>query len=373
LFNKKAITRLQAIVIAVVIIVAAIGAGSYYYFIMTQREKPFIVVSTWGGFYLDGWKKIIPKFEEEYGIEVRFFEQGGSMEVYHKIRAEKAHPPIDVAYVGEHVSILLMEEGLLVPLDNETVPNLNYIDPYWIPTGIQWAPFSAYYFGWTICPDLIPKELAYNGTLEWFLDPAFKGKFLFPAPWWTDMMTWACLETGDEFNLDAGFELLKKLAPNCKFVYSGHAEVEAAMSAGEAWAAFASFHDMYYSHKAGLKVICVKSPPPPLLRPIGRFEAVIPVASNPLCVVRNTGKEDLAIKFVNWAISPEIQAEFNNDQALGMTLKNPPSIPEDIAGFVPTADEYSKYAYRYDLSWWGPRADLLVERWEKEITPLVGG
>jgi len=354
-YSNAAITRIQATLLVTVIVVAVAAGGLFYYYSILKPQRPFITFATWGGAYTDAFNSTIASFEKEYGVDVHIYTQAASKETVAKVRAEKGSPSIDLFYGGADAGILGADEGLFVDLTEGMVPNLGQIDEkQLIKNYPSVVPYDILAHGWYTRPDLIPSDFQFNGTWQWFFDPRLKGKIAVPTPMITVFIEWASIVAGDYYNYQAGFELIKKLAPNIKVVYSSTPEVEGLLARGEVWVANGMYADAMDLHSKGTPVQTLK------------FYPLITVPDS-MMVVKG-GKEDLAMKFLNYILDPNRQATICNYMGVTPTNKNSPPPPAELEPFSATP---LSLAYPEDIVFLAAHYDEWIELWNREITPLL--
>lgn len=122
----------------------------------------------------------IPDFEEACGVTVEYFEFGSNEELVNIIRAESAAYDVIVP-TGNYVEILI-NDGLLQPLDHSKIPNLkNLLDqfrePPYDPGNVysvpyQWATIGVGYDKTLTGEDILTWEdfFSYPGRVAWLDD-----------------------------------------------------------------------------------------------------------------------------------------------------------------------------------------------------------
>ena len=132
--------------------------------------------------------------------------------------------------------------GIMAPLSEDKMPNLKDIASAAKPelnNTVWYVGVFGLASGWGLRTDLIPANLACNGSWRWFLDPRLKGKFTVHDPTWTDQMSWAtAVCDADDHNYDPALKFFKHFAPNVKLVFSADAEATNGLSSGEIWGAY---------------------------------------------------------------------------------------------------------------------------------------
>jgi spermidine/putrescine transport system substrate-binding protein len=86
------------------------------------NEKETIIVYNWGD-YID--QTVLRDFENEYGIKVIYEEFDTNESMYVKIKAGGTN--YDVAFPSDYMIKRMIDEGGLLPINRENIPNLQYI------------------------------------------------------------------------------------------------------------------------------------------------------------------------------------------------------------------------------------------------------
>ena len=138
-------------------------------------SKDTITVYNWGD-YID--PDLIKQFTEETGIKVIYETYDSNEAMMTKI--QQGGSAYDIAVPSEYTIEMMLEEDLLLPIDHSKIPNLKYIDPYFLD--LPFDPgnqFSIPYFWGTVGivfnPNLIPDHLSFESWDDLW-DPSLKGK-----------------------------------------------------------------------------------------------------------------------------------------------------------------------------------------------------
>lgn len=119
--SKRAITRMQALIVAAIVIIASIAAVAYYLYPVPAPEKKLTV--WWSEPVFAGEKELIPQYVEEFenetGAEVTW-EAFPHVELDEKIMlaVEAGTNPDVIFQAHSHVLTLLQEQGQLMPLND---------------------------------------------------------------------------------------------------------------------------------------------------------------------------------------------------------------------------------------------------------------
>lgn len=362
--NKKGITKIQALIVAIVIIVAAVAGGYYYYYTTTiPKPKPTIVIAVWGGAWQKGIVDGLEGFEEAYNCKVEYFIQSDSMETINKEIAEKEHPTIDVIMTGPGNTLRGMAGGVVEPVDPSLVPNLEdiisacklviegkvyFVGNYFNYMGIairsdRIDASKVTSWKWLWSEDLYPKKLGMP-TPEYF------------APVEQTSLTWY----GDVYHVDEAFEKLKELAPNIGLAYVDDALASEALAAGE-------INALMCYNVVATKLIKEGAPVKFIIPPGEKF---FNYYNGPMVVKNGPAGKDLQMKMVNWLISPEAQIK-NAKEIWSNPTNVKVTIPPDLAPYLLTTEQMAQAAL-LDAEFQAAHTDEWQERWATEIKPLLG-
>jgi len=283
----------------------------------SAAQKNILVVAMYGGDFQQSLTKVMLKdFEKENNATV-LVESGVSSEQAAKIRAQKRDPQIDVAILDLGDDLLLGKEGLIEKITPSEFPQINDLyDLAKNPKGYSPA-FTFDILGLTYNLKNVGAPPASWAEL-W--NPKYKNKInLFSTEiviGYLTLIMAAKLNGGDLYNLDPGFEALKRLKPNVNGIVSSAAMTIPAVSAGEVW--FLPFYN------ARSQLAIDKGTPIGFTIPKeGGF-----VQINTLSLVKNAKHQELAKKFIQMALTPEVQKKFTELMYYGPTNKKVKLSPE---------------------------------------------
>jgi putative spermidine/putrescine transport system substrate-binding protein len=276
-----------------------------------------LVVSSWGGNWKDTVEKIVAKrFTEQTGIPVEF-EVGGTLDRLAKARVAKGTPLVDVTLTTTHVGRLYMSDNLFQKLDMAKLPNARQLAKEGIRSDSHLGVW-AYVYTVAYRPDMVPFEITKWADL-W--DPRLKGKIGMPDFDPSHIITIsALLEGGDEINWQKGQERLKRLKPNIAAFFSTDARSQDLMKTGEAPVQVMLSINAFHLIDQGLKVRVITPTDRPGI-----------VGIDTVAVMAGTKKADAAHRFINLALSKEIQEQLVQAFKAGPTnLKA--AVPDKLRG-----------------------------------------
>ncbi len=251
-----------------------------------------LVVSVWGGSWRDMVDNLIgKKFTAATGVPVEYI-TGGTIDRLNKEKLAKGNPESDITFTTSHVGWLYANDGLYETLDLKKVPNASNlveqakISPYHIGT---WA--YVYTIGYR--PDLL-KGVAFESWADLW-KPEIKGKLAAPDfdPSHLIVVS-ALLSGGDASTWEKGQAKLKELKPNFKAFYTNDA--------------------------------------------------------NTVAIMKGSKKAELAYKFINIALDPQVQAEvanFKKGSPVVLDAKLDPAIAK-LPGVFTSVDQWNKQAIIID-------------------------
>src|SRR6185295_814832 len=254
-----------------------------------------LVISIWGGSWRDlVAETVAKKFTQETGVAVEFI-TGGTIDRLNKAKLAKGNPESDLNFTTSHVGWLYANDDLYEQLDLTKVPNAANlveqakISPYHVGT---WA--YVYTIGYR--PDLLP-----GLTFESWADlwkPEIKGKLAAPDfdPSHIIVVS-ALLAGGDAAQWEKGQEKLKQLKQNFKAYYTNDANSQQLIANGETPVQVILSMNAHYMAGEGVPIRLV----------IPKEGAVLGIDT--VAIMKGSKKADLAYKFINAALDPEVQAE----------------------------------------------------------------
>ncbi|MGE0811876.1 MAG: extracellular solute-binding protein [Vicinamibacterales bacterium] len=329
------------------------------------RELTFLGFQT-GGFREEYERAVLEPFERAHpGVTVTFYGVRNSATELAVLRAHKgqdAPPPADVTLIDLSVARIARDEGLLEEIRRDRVPNGADVGP--VGTELGWHGLPVTYDTLTLLYD--PRVVSPAPT-SWsdLWDPAYRGRLAIPAEGGGDIQAIALtivanrLAGHEDYLADPGpgVEKLTALAPGVQTwepkpdAYTLVVNGTAAMAIG--WNARSQLH--------------VGQAP-------GRIAAVTPregtVAQvNVLSVVAGTRQRDLAEAFVNYALSPEVQARFSSAMPYAPTNRAV-QLDAPVAGRIPLFDPAERERL-IPVDWLavGEARERFLEPWRRTIIP----
>src|SRR5258707_15430457 len=301
------------------------------------QDKPDrLVISIWGGSWRDLVAETVArKFTAETGVPVEFI-TGGTIDRLNKEKLAKGNPESDITFTTSHVGWLYANDGLYETLDLNKVPNAAKlvaqarISPYHIGT---WA--YVYTIGYR--PDLI-KGAAFESWADLW-KPEIKGKLAAPDfdPSHLIVVS-ALLSGGDASTGEKGQAKLKGLKPKFKAFYTNDANSQQLIATAETPAQALLSINAHYMAGEGVPIQLV----------IPKEGAVLGIDT--VAIMKGSKKAELAYKFINIALDPQVQAEvanFKKGSPVVLDAKLDPAIAK-LPGVFTSVDQWNKQAIIID-------------------------
>ncbi len=300
-------------------------------------------------------KEILPGFERETGAKVEL-SVGLSRDCVAKMRvAGKNNPPYDVMIANTTWVSALRKEGYFAKLTPDTVPNLQDIWPELRNKDDSGVISLVGPLGIAYRTDLVP-----NPPKRWkdLWNPEYKGKLGIysinnsAAPMF--LMLLGKLFAKDDKNMDVAFQKVKELLPVRQTDFSGN--METLLAAGEIQIGILDAPAVSRLKKQGIPLAWVFP-----LEGVFMFEQDTNVSEF-------APNKELAIKFVNYFISPQVQEKWAN--GFWWTPANRKvKITGQLAQDIPVHTQAQiKSILKWDWDWVNAgNREKMIERWNREI------
>lgn len=337
-----------------ILVASAALAVSLWAAPVSAAEK--LVISSWGG----SWKDLIEqtvakKFKAQTGADVEFI-TGGTIDRLNKAKLAKGNPESDITFTTSHVGWLYANDGLYETLDLAKIPNAKNL--------VEQAKISPYHVGswayvYTIVyrPDMVPAGIKFDTWADLW-KPELKGKLSAPDFDTSHLVAVAAkLEGADAASWEKGSAKLKALKPNFKAYYANDAASQQLMQNGEAPVQVMLSMNAYHIASQGVNLTVA----------IPKEGAVLGVDT--IGIMKGTKNADLAYKFINVLLDPEVQKEIATLKKGSPVVTNAnldPAIAK-LPGVFTTPDQWNKEALVIDHKL---RAEKTGE-WRKWFTENV--
>lgn len=317
-------------------LVTLLGAAVIALTAMPAMAQDKLVVSVWGGSWRDMVANIVgKKFTAETGVQVEYI-TGGTIDRLNKAKLAKGNPENDLNFTTSHVGWLYANDDLYEQIDLGKIPNAkNLVDqakisPFHIGT---WA--YVYTIGFR--PDLV-KGLDFQSWADLW-KPEMKGKLASPDFDPSHIITIAAmLSGGDAGSWEKGQAKLKELKPSFKAFYTNDANSQQLIANGETPVQVVLSMNAHYMAGEGVPIKLV----------IPKEGAVLGIDT--VAIMKGTKKADLAYKFINASLDPEVQAEiakFKKGSPVVLNAKVDPEVAK-LTGVFTTVDQWKTQAIIID-------------------------
>jgi putative spermidine/putrescine transport system substrate-binding protein len=296
-----------------------------------------LVVSTWGGSFRDLIDESISKeFTRQTGVPVKYV-TGGTIDRLNKAKLSAATPESDITFTTSHIGFLYVASNLFEQFDAKKIPNYanvverGRISPFHIGS---WA--YVYTIGYR--PDLVPAGIKFDSWNDLW-NPQLKGKIAAPDFDPSHIITIsALLSGGDARTWSKGQDKLKALKPNFKAFYTNDANSQQLIATGETPVQVLLSMNAYHMAGQGVPVKVV----------IPNEGAVLGVDT--MAIMKGTKKQELAHKFMNIALSPEVQSKIVAMKKASPIVNNAKVSAEDakLPGIFTTDEQWRKQAIVID-------------------------
>jgi spermidine/putrescine-binding protein len=246
-------------------------------------------------------------------------------------------------------------EGLVHPLSLETVPNLQQLFPDFRVAG---DPYTKIYY--------VPEVITYNtGSVKtaptsWhdLWNPEYKGRLaVYNLDGAVGMMFFLIVNQmagGTIENADPGFAAIRALKPSIVTFPTQHAQVSQLFTQG----------DIVIAPWVSDRSTTLARSGAPVAWTIPKEGSVM--AEGTLCVAKGTKNLELALKYVNFAISAQAQAD--NAKTIFVSPVNQQAKLDDVTlHTVPNGPDALKLIRRPDWKSVNQHRAQWIERWNREI------
>jgi putative spermidine/putrescine transport system substrate-binding protein len=313
-----------------------------------------LVVSSYGGEWTENHEAlVIEPFEKEYGVEVRLV-TGYSAEIMAQLQAQKDNPQMDVVHFSGGQEAPAAAEGLLAPIEPAELSN--YPDMYPMAVAnLEKGQGPAH--GVAAIGLLYNRDLVDPAPTSWMdlWDPRFAGKVLI-----TDISNSYGLlgllminqvHGGTLDDIQPGLDAIGKLLADNEVV-SGSPEVRQLFAQGVVEiGAYAQDH-AYRLREAGAPIEFV-------LPEEGAAASVLTIN-----LVANRPNRDLAVKFIDFTLRPEVMAGWAEAARYSPTNRKT-ELPPEIAKDVIYGEDAIKQLVAFDTLEVGKNKSAWIDQWNR--------
>ncbi len=319
-----------------------------------------MTVSLWGGPFAKVIREaLVPGFEKDHGVKVAI-EEGLSADSLAKVRMERDRPRRTVVGIDDIYIPLLRSENLVEPLTEQDVPNLKDVNPkfliedgYGVGAAVNYATL---YYNTARVTEPIDSYAA-------IWDPRYKGRVALSSAHSSFgimvLMAASAIATGQpiekaQYNLDAGFEVIKKLRPDLYSIVDSSIALAPLLAKGEVFMTFINsrFMTPYMLRGASIARADVRE---------GAFMLL-----NAAALVKGAPLQDQGKDFLDRMLSREIQSAMSTEGYTG-PVNRTVEVSEALKPHVPYGDDIIDRLVRIDLQNFSSNWSAWQNRWNKEI------
>jgi putative spermidine/putrescine transport system substrate-binding protein len=314
-----------------------------------------LIISVWGGTTEEWFREHVePGFNELYpNVEV-VYDVGGMSARYNKLLAQRNSPTIDLFVSTSESAVSAVQEGLLVPINHDNVPNLDNLFDWALPVPEYGAAYAAIAYGLGYSPDFFGDDPPTSWSDLW--RPEVQGMIAVPAIGHSTMPQFivqaAELNGGGLDNVAPGFEYLAELDPAAQTFF--YTDWNAQFEAGDV--VLATDFDYYVNAMAESGA---------------NIEFVIPEegafgSTQHLSVVAGTENQEMVEAFINLALSEEVQRSVAND-LLNAPARRDVEVPQELADTLAVAGDSLD-----QVEWFDPGlAAEMRAQWTEQMNEVV--
>ena len=316
-----------------------------------------LVVSSFGGEWTDNHRDlVIAPFEEEYGVTVRLV-TGYSADIMAQLQAQRDNPQMDVVHFSGGQEALAAQEGLLAPIIEAEVPNLADLYPV-AKQGIdrgEGPAFSAAAVGLLYNSDEV--EEAPTSWMDLW-DDRFEGNVLL-----TDisnsygllgMLMMNQVHGGSLDDIQPGLDAIGELLEEGNEVVRSSTEVRQVFAQGDVLVGPYANDHAYRLKASGAPIVFVA----PEEGAAASFLTVNLVEGRP------TENRDLALKFIDYSLRPEVMAGWA-EAARYSPMSPLTELPQEVAEDVVYGEEEIAKLVAFDAAKIGELKPQWIDAWNK--------
>lgn len=320
-----------------------------------------MIFSGYGGLWEKALKDyVIRPFEKQFNARVILDTTGVSAAKLAKLRATKDSYSWDAGILVEVDAMAGAKEGLLEPVDEKKIPNMKDIYPIARTLLQGYGPVVAFdHLGLLYNPNHV-KPAPDSWMVLW--DPKYKGKVAISHP--TEykglyiLIIAAKLNGGDQYNIQKGFELIRKLIPNVGSWIAASALYVPYLEREEVWLSpfWNGRSQALVDQGLPIKMVIPK-------------EGTIPICN--CWVVPKTAKnKELAYKFINFYLDIAQQEAWARHMYYGPTNMKL-TLPPEVASRTIYGKEQVENLILLDMDHIFKERPQWVEQWNKEIHKAI--
>lgn len=325
---------------------------------VTAAEKRELHIAGFTGRFEEVIRQgVLEDFEKTCDCKV-MWTAGISMQHIAKLEAQRNNPSLDLVITDQIPQIIARKKGLLAPLDDRVVTNLKYTHDFARLPGDVGVGFGLISFG-IAYNEKIFKEKGWAPPTSWhdLLRPEFKGKVVSTGPGNTiglnGLLALSYVNGGSTKQIDRGFEMLARLAPNVVDFVNTTGEQTAMFQQGAAWLGI-------WSDQALYTVVKSSGIPLAFVRP---KEGTTGQAMT-ISLVRGAKQPELAQQLIDYLLSEKVQGYLAQEMGFGPVNKRVVLSPESAERVVFGEDQV-KNLIPIDIDYVNDHRAAWIERFNR--------
>ncbi|MGN6230811.1 MAG: ABC transporter substrate-binding protein [Trinickia sp.] len=353
---KKVLPRRDLSMLSPALVAALMLAGACAASAPAHAETTLYVANVGGSNEQMYRQKIDPPFEKAHHVKIVYV-AGNSSDTLAKLEAQKGHEQINVAVMDDGPMYQAMQLGLCGKLDEAPVMKDLYPLAHLGPTAVG-IGMVATGIGYN---EKAFEKLGLPAPDSWkaLTDPRLKGKIGVPPITNTyglhTLVMFARMNGGGEKDIDPGFAAIKtRVAPNVLSWAPTPGEMDGLMQSG----------DVIIAPYGSGRAVALQNTGFPLKFVYPKEGGVaLQVGA---CVVAQNAQPELSQQFIQYLLSPEVQAMQAQDIGLGPVNKTVKLSP-DIAARVPYGPAQIAKLTSVDWTTINQHRAAWTERWNRSV------
>lgn len=316
-----------------------------------------LTLGLYGGSFEKAMREVVvPAFQKQHKVDFQYV-AGNSTDTLARLQAQKAKQEMDVVFLDDGVMFQAVALGFCAPLgdgpvykdlyDIAKIPGNKAVAAGFVATGITYNKKVFAEKGWAAPSSW--KDIA---------DPKFKKLLAISSITGTyglhTLVMMARVNGGGEKNIEPGFKAMQAVAANIQSFPVSPAKMSESLQAGETVISVWGSGRTVALANTGFPVEFVYPKEGAVALMVGVCPVVKPDAS------------DLAQKFIQFNLTPEMQAVWAKEQGFGPVNKNTKLDP-DVAKQVPYGPDQVAKLVAVDWDTMNKEREAWTKRWQREI------
>ena len=320
-------------------------------------QTPTLTLGLYGGSFEKAMREIVvPAFQKQHKVEVKYL-AGNSTDTLARLQAQKANQEMDVVFLDDGVMYQAVALGYCGRLADAPVyrdlyniakiPGGKAVAAGFVATGIT---YNKKFFA----------EQGWGAPSSWkdIADPKFKKRLAISPITGTyglhTLVMMARVNGGGETNIDPGFKAMEAVAANVLTFPPSPAKMSEHLQNGE----------VVISVWGSGRTVALANTGFPVEFVYPKEGAVALMVG--VCPVAKPNASDLAQKFVQFNLTPEMQAVWAKEQGFGPVNRHTKLAP-DVAKQVPYGPDQVAKLIAVDWDTINKEREAWTKRWQREV------